>query len=780
MKNRDELPPKDPEFEGKIGKTYADSVPDFPKPVQPPAGAPNVVLVLLDDVGFGHPSTFGGPVSMPTLDRLARRGLKYNRFHTTAMCTPTRAAVLTGRNHHNVASGSIANLATGFPGYNGIWPRDSACVAQILRSNGYSTGAFGKWHNTPEWETSPVGPFDRWPTGMGFEYFYGFLGADCNQWDPPIIENTRPVIRRETKKKDLHLDEDLADHAIDWIRMHRAVDPSRPFFLYFAPGTAHSPHHAPKEWIDKYRGCFDHGWDSQREQTFARQRELGIIPAHAELTPRPPEIPAWSEATDDEKKLGARLMEAFAGALSHCDHQIGRVMEELAAQGIDDDTLVIFIAGDNGPSAEGTLQGQINKWGNLNGAPQTLAQMLERIDDIGGPMSYTNYPVGWAWAGSAPMQWVKQIASHFGGTRNGVVVSWPRKIADRGTLREQFHHCIDIVPTILEATGIPAPASVNGIEQAGIEGVSMMYSFDKSDAPSTRRTQYFELFGHRAIYHEGWVAGVRHRGRLPWQIAGGGSTGDFDSDPWELYHVDIDFSQARDLAATHPEKLRELQLLWWEQAQRGKVLPLDDRYGERYHQGPSPSEGRTHFVYQSGVFGIPEGSAPNLKGRSHRITADLTIPVEGPEGMLVTAGGRFGGYGMYVRKGHLHYVHNLSGEERYTVVSTVPVPAGRTEITMTFTVDQKKLGSGGHVQFTFNGVEAGGGYVPRTVPIQYSYTETFDVGLDTGTPIDETYSCPFPFTGQIHRLTVDVLDDLSAADRAEEERLVSQARHDNE
>ncbi|SAL02867.1 arylsulfatase [Caballeronia calidae] len=778
--DRSSLPLPEEPFDGKVGKTWADSKQSFPQPVKPPAGAPNVVLILLDDVGFGHPSTFGGPVAMPTLDRLATRGLRYNRFHTTAMCTPTRAALLTGRNHHSVANGAITNLATGFPGYNSMWPRDSACIAETLRANGYATAALGKWHNTPEWETSPVGPFDRWPTGLGFEYFYGFLGADANQWDPVLVENTRPVVRRETKKKELHLDEDLADHAISWIRLQRSVNPDRPFFLYIAPGTAHSPHHAPKEWIERYRGAFDHGWDEQRKRTFERQRELGVIPPDAQLTPRPAEIPAWGESTDDEKRLGARLMEAFAGALSHCDHQIGRVMDELAAQGIDDDTMVIFIAGDNGPSAEGTLKGQVNKWGNLNGMPQTLAEQLARIDDIGGPMSYTNYPVGWAWAGSAPMQWVKQIASHFGGTRNGMVMSWPKRIADLGALREQFHHCIDIVPTILEAAGIPMPESVNGVGQKPMEGVSMSYSFKERDAASKRRTQYFELLGNRAIYHEGWVAGARHRGRLPWQIGGGGATGEFDSDPWELYHVDVDFSQARDLAAEHPEKLRELQQLWWAEAEQHNVLPLDDRYGERYHQGPALARGRTHFVYHQGVYGIPEGSAPNLKGRSHRIEVELTMPEEGASGMLVTAGGRFGGYALYVKDGRLYYVHNVSGLERHTVVSDRPLMPGRQRVRMTFGVERPKLGAGGEVRLSIDGEDAGHGTIARTVPIQYSYTETFDIGLDTGTPVDETYACPFEFPGEIHSVTIDVLDDLDEHDRKQEKLAVEKARHENE
>ncbi|WP_137925070.1 arylsulfatase [Cupriavidus sp. 2SB] len=779
MKDRSALPLAEDEFNGKIAETAKESSQSFPAPIRPPDGAPNIILVLLDDVGFGQPSTFGGPVEMPTLDRLADRGLRYNRFHTTAMCTPTRAALLTGRNHHSVGNGSITNLATGFPGYNSIWPRNSACIAEVLRANGYGTAAIGKWHNTPEWETSPAGPFDRWPTGLGFEYFYGFLGADANQWDPVLVENTRPVTRPDAATP-MHLDEDLANHAIAWIRLQRAVDPDRPFFLYLAPGTAHSPLHAPKDWIEKYRGCFDHGWDEQRRRTYERQRELGIIPYNARLTGRPDEIPSWDEGTEGEKRLGCRQMEAFAGALSHCDFQIGRVMEELEAQGIGEDTMVVFIAGDNGPSAEGTLLGQVNKWGNLNGMPQTLEEQLAQIDEIGGPNSYNSYPVGWAWAGSSPMQWVKQIASHFGGTRNGMVISWPNGIPDRGELREQFHHCIDIVPTLLEAAGIPMPKRVNGVEQCEVEGVSLSYTFLDAEVRSQRATQYFELLGHRAVFHEGWVACARHRGRLPWQIGGGNATGEFESDPWELYNIEEDFSQANNLAEEYPEKLTELKAIWREQAMKCKVFPLDDRYGERYHQGPSPARGRKRFVYAQGVFGIPEGSAPNLKGRSHQIIADLTMTEATAEGVIVAAGGRFGGYALYVKNQRLHYVHNLSGLARHRVISTALIPAGRQTLRMTFASEQQKPGAGGLVSLYVGDTLVGEGHIPHTVPIQYSYTETFDIGLDTGTPVDDTYVGRFPFMGQIHEVSVEVLTELGEEARDAEMRAAAQARQEHE
>lgn len=779
MTNRNTLPVPDQAFKGLVGSTPADSKPDFPGVLKPPAGSPNIVLVLLDDVGFGQPSTFGGPVEMPTLDRLAKRGLRYNRVHTTALCTPTRAAVLTGCNHHNVASGAISNIATGFPGYNAVWPRSTACIAEILRANGYGTGAFGKWHNTPEWEMSPVGPFDHWPTRLGFDYWYGFQGADCNQWDPLLFENTAPFVRPESKRG-VHLDEDMADRAIGWLRLQRAVTPDRPFFLYYAPGSAHSPHHAPADWVKRYRGKFDHGWDVEREASYQRQLAMGIIPPGTVLTPRPPEIPAWVDFSPDEHKVGARLMEAFAGALGHCDHQIGRVLDELEAQGIADNTLVIYLAGDNGPSGEGTFRGAVNKWANLNGMPETVAQQLSQLEDIGGPSTYSNYPVGWAWAGTAPMQWLKQIASHFGGTRNGMVVSWPTRISDSGGLREQFHHCIDIVPTILEAAQLPAPASVNGIAQRGLDGTSMLYTFDDVNTASRRKIQYFEMMGNRAIYHDGWVAGARHKGCLPWEASGDSGTGDFDGDSWELYDISIDFSQAHDLAAAHPEKLEELKKLWQSEAERCNVFPLDDRYAARFHQGPPTARTGTHFRYPSGVFGIPEGSAPNLKGRSHRITADFTLPGDNASGMIVTAGGRFGGYGLYIRNNHLIYVHNVCGIERHTLASPAPLEAGRSTVSMTFTADELKPGTGGLVVLHKGADLLAQTHIPRTVPFLYSYTETFDIGMDTGSPIDETYACPFEFSGQIHSVQVDVLDDLHEDERIKEELAIQKARRDND
>ncbi|HSW17935.1 MAG TPA: arylsulfatase [Ramlibacter sp.] len=757
---RSTLPPLQPCFRGHIDRTAQASRPDFAAVVSAPAGAPNVIVVLLDDVGFGQPSTFGGAVRMPTLDALAKSGLRYTQFHTTAMCSPTRAAVLTGRNHHAVASGSIVETATGYPGYHSILPRSSATIAEMLRGNGYATAAFGKWHNTPEWETGPHGPFDRWPTSLGFDYFYGFMGPDCHQFAPLLIENTRMVDPRAPAEGAYHLDADLADRAIAWIREHRSVAPERPFFMYYAPATGHGPHHAPKDWIEGYAGEFAHGWDRERELTLMRQKELGIVPADTVLTPRPAEISAWDSQSPGRKKLSARYMEAFAGMLSHFDDQFGRVMQALEELGERDDTLVVFIAGDNGPSAEGTLNGVFNKWTHMNRVAEDEADILARIDEIGGPSSCGNYPVGWAWAGATPLQWFKQVASHLGGTRNGMVVSWPARIRDGGGLRTQFHHCVDIAPTILEAAGLPKPDVVNGIAQDGFDGGSLGYTFDDAAAPSKHRLQYFEIFGNRALYQDGWWAAARH-GRLPWQFAGA-ATGNFDDDLWELYNLQADFSQAKDLAASDPARLRALQDLWWTEAARNHVLPLDDRMGERLTAGhrPDPNRGRTEFVYHGSIARIPECLAPNLKGRSHRIRCVLDYR-EGDEGILVSAGGRFGGYALFILGGLLNYSHNLCGAATYTVSSSLLAPS-RHELLLRFVTDEPRPGSGGTATLLSGDVELGRGRIERTVPFRFPFTESFNVGRDTGTPVVESYTAPFSFSGKLHRVTVSILSGLDA------------------
>ncbi len=551
------LPRPEPPFKGKIGRTTRDSKPDFPKEVQAPKGAPNILLVLTDDVGFAASSPFGGPIATPTFDRLAQSGLRYTQFHTTALCSPTRAALITGRNHHSIATGVIMEMATGYPGYNSLMPKSVGTIGQVLRENGYSTSWYGKNHNVPDWHSSQVGPFDLWPTGLGFDYFYGFLGGDTDQWHSALFENTRPIEAEEQRgDKPTHFDQLMADKAIAWIRMQHAVAPAKPFFVYYAPGSAHAPHHAPKEWIAKFKGQFDQGWDKVREETFARQKRMGVIPASAKLTPRPKEIPAWDSLSADQKRLYARMMEVYTAALAYCDYQIGRVIDAIAALGELDNTLIIFIQGDNGASAEGTLQGTTNEVGTAgNGVEETLPYLLSMIDELGGPKTYNHYPVGWAHATDTPFQWTKQVASHFGGTRNGMVISWPARIKDKGAIRTQFHHVIDVVPTILEVTGLRFPAVLDGVKQKPIEGVSMAYSFDNPNAPSRRTTQYFELVGNRAIYDHGWMASTTPL-RLPWVTFG--ASPNPDDFKWELYNIAEDFSQAENLAAKNPAKLREL------------------------------------------------------------------------------------------------------------------------------------------------------------------------------------------------------------------------------
>jgi arylsulfatase A-like enzyme len=749
------LPRPEPAFKGKIGRTYKDSIPDFPKPLKAPKDAPNVLLIILDDVGFGQASTFGGPINTPTLDRLAASGLRFNQLHTTALCSPTRAALLTGRNHHSVGVGNVMEFATGFPGYDSIMPKSAATIAEILKQHSFNTAAFGKWHMTPDWETSPAGPFYRWPTGQGFEYFYGFMGAETNQFYPALCENTKFISPPATPEEGYILNKDLADKAISWIRYHNSVAPDKPFFIYYAPGACHAPHHAPKEWIGKYKGKFDQGWDKVREETWARQKQLGVIPANTQLTPRPPEIPAWDTLSPDQKRLFARMQEAFAGYLAHTDHEIGRVVEVIAQLGKLNNTLVIYIVGDNGPSAEGSLQGTLNEVASAgNAIIEPLEVMLKRYDEIGGPNTVGHYPVGWAWAGSSPLKWVKQVASHFGGTRNPMVVSWPKRITDKGGLRPQFHHVIDLLPTILEVTGIPAPTMVNGVNQMPIEGVSLAYTFDQAKAKSRRTTQYFEMFGNRGIYHNGWMASARH-GRLPWQTVGHG-TGDFDADQWELYHVEEDFSQANDLAAKYPQKVKQLQDLFFKEAKKHHVLPLDDRFAERGAEDrPSLTAGQKSFTYYPGAVRLPPGSAPYLFNKSYSITAEVDNPDGKAEGVLVTNGGKFGGYGLFVQNGKATFVYNWGDSARYTVTATEPLPTGKSTLRFDFASDGGKPGAGGTGTFFCNGKKVGEGRIDRTMMVGFSLDETFDVGEDSGTPAGD-YRVPFRFTGKLEKLTIDL------------------------
>ena len=754
---RETLPIPDPPFKGKIGLRPSDSAKDFPAEAKAPDGAPNILIILTDDVGFGATSTFGGPIPTPTFDELAAMGIRYNNFHTTALCSPTRAALLTGRNHHSVATGGIMEIGVGFPGYNTIVPQSKRGMGDILKLNGYNTSWYGKNHNVPDWQTSQAGPFSLWPVGLGFEYFYGFIGGDTSQWAPAIIENTKPI-EPPHDDPNYNFDRDMADKAIEWIRMQKAVAPGKPFFAYYAPGTAHAPHHAPKEWIDKFEGKFDQGWDKQREMTFARQKEMGVIPANTKLTVRSPGIDAWDSLNADEKKVFARMMEVYAGALAHADYQIGRVVDAVKDLGELDNTLVIYIQGDNGASAEGSRQGLLNEMTFFNAIPESFDEVLRRMDELGGPMTFNHYPIGWAHAMDTPFQWTKQVASHFGGTRNGLVMAWPNGIKARGEIRPQFHHVIDLLPTVLEATGLPAPARVYGVEQAPIEGVSMAYTWDEAKAPSRRTTQYFEMFANRAIYQDGWVATTTPT-TPPW-VSVPTAVDPIDGYEWELYNVAEDFSEATNLAKSNPDKLRELQRAFYIEAVKYDVLPLDNSKVERLdvNNRPSNIRGLNEFTYYDGMIRIPEGSAPDLKNKSFGISAVIDIPEGGAEGVLMTQGGRFAGVGLFVLDGRPVFHYNNCGVERYTVAGEDKLVAGRHVVTLDFNYDGGGVGKGGTATLTVDGKTVATGKIPKTIPYRVSLDETLDIGEDTGTPISEDYHVPFKFTGTLEKVTINIAE----------------------
>jgi arylsulfatase len=760
------LPPPDPPFDGIIGRTYKDSKMSKIPVIKAPAGAPNVLLILIDDCGFGQWGTFGGQILTPNLDKLAKNGLKYTRYHTTALCSPTRAAILTGRNHHSAATGCITELGSSFPGYTGQVPKSCAMVSEIDRQNGYSTAFFGKNHNIADWETSVSGPYDRWPNMQGFDHFYGFVGGEANQWQPALYDGATPVEMEVPKGREDNytLNEHLANKAIAYMHQQKSVTPDRPFFIYYAPGATHAPHHVPKDWMAKFKGKFDQGWDKYREETYQRQLELGVIPKDTKLTPRPKEIPAWDSLNDDQKKVASRLMEAFAAYTAQTDHEVGRVIQAIEDMGRLDNTLIFWEIGDNGASMEGTLNGVFNEMSSLNGLPEDTAFALKHIDEIGGPTAYNHYPVGWAWAMNTPFQWGKQVASHLGGVRNPLVVSWPKKIKDVGGVRTQFQHCIDLVPTILDAAGIPEPTSVNGVTQKPIEGVSMAYSFADAKAKSNRKTQYFEMFGNRAVYDNGWIAACRH-GRLPWENAG--ST-DFDKDVWQLYNLDDDFSEANDVSAKNQAKLKELQDLFWIEATKYNVLPLDDRFIERADPAMRPSliEGRTKFTYFPGVRRVPESSSPNVTNKSHSITVDLEVPDGGADGVLVAAGGNVGGYALCIKDGVPHYEYNYFTVERFKIAGKDKLAPGKHTIRFDFKYDGGGVGKGGTGTILVDGKEAAKGRVEKTILGRFSADETFDTGEDTGSPVSDTYKSPFRFTGSIKKIEIDLSPaQLGAADR---------------
>jgi arylsulfatase A-like enzyme len=751
-------------------RTYdaKDPATSFPpiEPLRPPEGAPNVLIVLIDDVGFGASSAFGGPVRTPTAERLAANGLKYNRFHTTALCSPTRQALLTGRNHHTVGMGGITEIATSAPGYNSIRPNTAAPLAETLKLNGYSTAQFGKCHEVPVWETSPMGPFDAWPTGGGgFEYFYGFIGGEAHQYYPAIYEGTIPVEPETTPEEGYHFMADMTDKAIKWVRQQKALMPDKPFFAYFAPGATHAPHHVTPEWSDKYKGAFDDGWDAVRERTFAKQKELGVIPADSELTPRHKEIPAWDEMPEDLKPVLRRQMEVYAGFLEFTDHHVGRLLDALEDLGVLENTLVYYIIGDNGASAEGTMNGTYNEMINFNGAAalETPEFMMERLDDFGGPDSYNHYSVGWAHAMCAPYQWTKQVASHWGGTRNGTIVHWPGGIKARGEIRSQFAHVIDIAATVLEAAGLPEPTSVDGVPQTPLEGVSMAYSFDDTGAAERHTTQYFEMFCNRGIYHEGWTAVTRHS--TPW-LMGREEKPALDDDVWELYDTSTDWTQCNDLSKEQPGKLAELQRLFLLEATRYNVLPLDDRIAERILADlagrPQLVRGDRQLLY-GGMGRLSESSVISIKNKSHAVTAELEVPEDGANGVIVAQGGSIGGWALYAKEGKLKYCYNLLGIQHFFVEGEEAIPEGRHQVRMEFAYDGGGLGKGGTVILYVDGVEVGEGRVEATAAMIFSADDTCDVGKEGGALVSPDYG-PHDnaFTGEVTWVQIDV--DAAAED----------------
>jgi arylsulfatase len=755
------LPKPDRPMKGTAAMYAKDATYPPLKPLRPPEGAPNVAIILIDDMGFGASSAFGGPIHMPAMERVANEGLKYTRFHTCALCSPTRQAMLTGRNHHSVEMGAITEQASSVPGYTSVRPNSAATIAEVLRLNGYSTGAFGKMHQTPVWEVSPSGPFDHWPTGEGFEKFYGFVGAETNQWAPTLVEGTTPI--EPPDDPEYHFTADLVDHTIAWVQSQHALTPDKPFFVYLSFGATHAPHHAPPEWIEKYKGKFDQGWDKLREETLARQKELRVVAPDTELTSRSEGIPAWDELSDEQKQLAVRLMETYAGFAEHTDYHAGRFVTALEEMGVLNNTLVFYIAGDNGASAEGGLGGTFNEMVSLNGLARPIEETLAHMDDIGTVMAYNHYPVGWAHAMDCPYQWTKQVASHWGGTRNGMAVLWPKGIEAKGEVRNQFTHAIDLVPTILQCAGLPAPDFVNGIMQQPIEGISFAYSFDDAAAPEQHTTQYFEMYGNRGIYHNGWSAVTQHV--VPFKP----DTGDLDwnADQWELYDGSKDWSQAHDLGAELPDKLAELQQLFLVEAAKYKVFPMEDRRTWRINPElagrPDLMGSRTSLTVYPGMTHLMENAVINVKNKSHTVTAEVEVPEDGVEGVIIAQGGRFGGWSLYVKDGKPGYCHNWVGTERYTVAAEEPLPAGPVTIRYEFAFDGGEPGAGGMGTLFVNEEVVAQGRIEKTVGYTFSLDEGMDVGMDLATPVTEEYPATGnAFTGAIKSVTIEIgQDDVS-------------------
>jgi arylsulfatase len=723
-----------------------------------PAAAPNVVVILIDDIGFGHSSAFGGPCKMPTLERLANNGLKYNRFHTTALCSPTRTALLTGYNHHSNNAGAIMEVATAFPGNTGIRPQSITPMAEVLRLNGYSTSAWGKYHETPPWEVSVSGPFDRWPTRSGFEEFYGFIGGETNQWDPMIVQGTS-FKRKPEHEEEYHFTTDMTNQAIAWMRAQQSLTPDKPFFMYFATGATHAPHHAPKEWIERYRGVFDSGWDRLREETLAKQIALGVVPKGTQLARKPQAIKDWDTLNADEKRLFARQMEVFAGFASHTDHEIGRLVESIEDMGELDNTLIVYVVGDNGSSAEGGMLGMFNEMTYFNGVPETTDFMLKKIDQWGGPECFNHFAAGWAVAGNTPFTWTKQVASNFGGTRNGIVFHWPKGIKSKGEVRDQFHHVVDIAPTIFEAAKVPAPKEVNGVEQQPIEGVSMAYSFDTPSAISHRTTQYFEIAGNRAIYHDGWFAGTIHK--APWEASPRRA---LSEDLWELYHVDDDFSMSQNLAEKNPEKLKELQSLFTSEAIEHHVLPIDDRTIERFDPKiagrPDLMDGRTELTVFPGMVYMAENAFINMKNTSFELAADVEITQGKNHGVLLAQGGRFGGWAFWVNQGKPAFSYNFLGLELFQVQSMQSITDGKHTIRAVFEYDGKNgaRGAGGTIHLFDGPQKIGQGRIEKTQANVFSLDDTADTGTDTGTGVDPEYGegSRNAFSGKLNKVKINL------------------------
>jgi arylsulfatase A-like enzyme len=735
-------------------------------------GRPNVVLVLVDDMGFGASSAYGGPCAMPTADRLSGEGVRYSRFHVTALCSPTRQALLTGRNHHSVGMGSTTEMATAAPGYNSIRPDSAGTMAQLLRADGYSTAAFGKWHQTPAAEVSRSGPFERWPTGEGFEEFYGFMGAEMNHWYPQLFHGTTPVEPTRTPEQGYHLSEDLVDHAISWVHTQQTLTPWRPFFAYVAFGATHAPFHVPPEWTQRYSGYFDHGWDRQRGLTLSRQREIGVVPADAQLAPWVAGVPRWDELDDTEAAVASRFMETYAGFAEHTDAQVGRLVDALADIDALDNTLFLYLLGDNGASAEGGLEGTLREHLVGHGFADDVEEMAKRLDSFGDATTYGIYPVGWSLAMNTPYQWTKQVASHYGGTRDGLIVRWGDRLADRGGVRHQWHHVIDVLPTVLEAARVPMRDELNGVAQSPLEGTSFAYTFDDPTAGERHLTQYFEMCGNRGIYHEGWTAVTRHG--TPWEMVPTGLPA-FDDDVWELYDTTTDWTQAHDLAGEQPGKLRELQELFVAEARKYRVFPLDDRVTERENPQVAGRQdllaGRTSMTYRPGMGRFTEETTLNTKNRSHRVTASVTVHDESVDGVIVAQGGRFGGWSLYCRDGWLCYAYNCYGRDISVVRSTRRLTAGARRLCMEFAFDGGPPGSGADVTLYDGGEAVGSGRLDQTTAYYFSFDETLNIGVDRGTPVVDDYPPVHnAFTDEIAWVRIDQDGDSAELTEAERRR----------